>query len=125
MPEWTNREQDTTRTIPHQLLRDALDRAGFYVQDELEVGQYAIDCYVREMHLGFEADGPQHSSTRDATRDTKIWDWSRIPILRLSSAGLGDSGATDLAVAMFVAEHSRDVEERRDWGKKIGGIGDV
>lgn len=35
---------DTTNTKPHRWLREVLSAAGYFIQDEVQVGKYSLDC---------------------------------------------------------------------------------
>lgn len=112
MPEWTREPTPTTGTLPHRQLREALDSLGFYVEDEVAVGIYRVDCYVSELHLAFEADGPHHSERRDVARDARILTEWALPTCRLRSLVLGDSGASQALLRAFV-DKWRDSTARR------------
>lgn len=106
----------TSGTVPHVRLHDLLLWQGFDVEDEVQAGPYRLDCYVRELHLGFEADGPHHGGltrNRDAARDGWIWENLGIPVLRVAAdeLRLRDGPAVD-SVRRFIEEHRWTVAER-------------
>jgi very-short-patch-repair endonuclease len=73
----------------HQRLHDILAGLGFKVVDNADFEPYKIDCYVDELHLGFEADGiGYHWKRRDAKRDAFILENYRVKILRITDKDL-------------------------------------
>lgn len=131
MPEWDRPETGrTTLTAIHRRLRDLLTRAGFWVQDELQVGKYRIDCYLQEVHLGFEADGRLHhtrtAKMRDRARDEWILDNSGIIIMRLTDRDLtteSDRERSYARILSFIERHGETSEERRQVAiDNLGGV---
>lgn len=103
--------------MPHRQLHDLLGELGFDVEDELSVPPYSLDCYVRELHLGFEADGALYHSgprkkQRDAQRDRDILNQYGIPILRLRDNELASSTVSSL-IDGFIGVYAESAEERR------------
>ena len=123
MPEWTREPTPTTGTLPHRRLREYLDQIGFYVEDEVAVGPYHVDCYVRELHLAFEADGPHHSQKRDVARDAMILTRWALPTCRLRSVVLGDPGASEALLRAFVDKWRDSVEDRTAFVRNKGWTG--
>ena len=109
--------QPTTGTVPHRQLHDLLVDLGFDVEDEKSCSPYSLDCYVSELHLGFEADGDlyhsgQRKRRRDADRDRVILDDYGIPVLRLRDKELGGPAVREI-VQGFIDEHAWSSETRR------------
>ena len=129
MPEsWGREPQATTMTAPHRQLIAVLEEVGFAVEVEVEVGPYSLDCYVREVHLGFEADGPLHRGGRqrrhDAGRDAWILEHAGIPIMRVFDRALATiEGRERLrdSIIDFVDDFIGDLNERRErgWDQEI------
>ena len=93
---------------------------GFSVEDELSVGKYSLDCYVREVHCGFECDGKRYHAglkkqSRDRDRDRWVFENAGIPILRIQADALQWRLWEDLKpqIIMFIDRFSSDTEERR------------
>lgn len=90
---------------------------GFDVEDEYVVGIFALDCYVAELHLGFEADGSMwHSGTqrrRDVTRDREIEATYGIPVLRMKDFTLRHPAEAEARIDTFIDEHADTSEQRR------------
>ncbi len=107
----------TSGTALERTLHAVLAHMGFYVEDSVQVGLWELDCYVRELHLGFEADGPTHSGHRqvkDAVRDTRIREQFGIEILRIPGRLLGGSeqGLTEM-IDSFINKHADTAAARR------------
>lgn len=86
MTDWV-KLPTTSGTALHRALADSLSALGFYVENEVAVGRYHVDCYVRELHLAFEADGPHHrrmasDKRRDAERDMWLETEAALPVMR-------------------------------------------
>lgn len=116
--------QSTTGTLPHRQLHDLLVELGFDVEDEKAVPPYSLDCYVRELLLGFEADGARYHSghrtrRRDAERDQVIFDHFGIRVLRLRDNELAASAVSLRIVESFIDEHAETSEERRLIGRGL------
>ncbi len=110
--------QPTTGTLPHRQLHDLLGELGFDVEDELSVPPYSLDCYVRELHLGFEADGAlyhsgQRTRQRDAGRDRDILVQYGIEVLRLGESLLASGQDVLPIIEEFIEEHAESAETRR------------
>lgn len=113
-------------TRPHKRLHSLLAVMGFIVEDEVRVGKYSLDCYVRELHMGFEADGKRvhagvHKQAKDKARDEWIWENAGIPIMRIQHDALqfqlwddGPNGPGLKSLIMdFIDRFEKDIEERR------------
>ncbi|KKK94180.1 hypothetical protein LCGC14_2685450 [marine sediment metagenome] len=110
----------TSDTVPQRQLEALLNELGFDVETETLAGTFFLDCYVRELHMGFEADGPTHDVPKqrqhDAYRDHVIWETHRVPILRVKSLELEDWDkglATGLLDRVLGFIDSRDDAEAR------------
>jgi very-short-patch-repair endonuclease len=79
-----------TDTKPHLMLVNLLEELGYKVMKEAIFGQFFIDCYVPELHLGFEADGPFHIKEKDNKRDAILLKKYFLPIGRFSAEILMD-----------------------------------
>lgn len=116
MPEWTRSSTPTTLTVIHKNLHATLWGLGFDVEDEYHVGPYSLDCYLEELHLGFEADGQKyHKAAKDAVRDAWILENSGIPILRIKDYDLKRSNDPETVkmIEAFIDEYGVDVKERK------------
>lgn len=76
-------EPKTTGTEIHKALTAALEAMGFAVEEEREFSPYSVDCYIEQLHCAFEADGPQHSETRDKKRDMYLLGVYGLPVVRV------------------------------------------
>lgn len=101
------REGNTTKI--HQALINILSSMGHTVRIESPFGPYFIDCYIKELHLGFEADGkPFHSKMKDRKRDSDLLDNYGLRILHISEDYLKSKKGKDVAREMieeFVGEY--------------------
>ena len=75
-----------------KMLAEIIYDLGFDAEWQVKVGKYILDLYVREFHLGFEADGPQHLAAwhrrRDEERDHWLENTMGIPVFRASENDL-------------------------------------
>lgn len=78
-------EPKYTMTEGHQRLNQLLSGFGFVVEDESEFPPFTVDCYISDLHLAFEYDGPQHSKARDEKRDAYLMMQFGLPVLRVSA----------------------------------------
>ena len=79
--------QAKTGTKCHLRLHKILEEMGFQVLDEALFGRYSLDCYVPEIHIGFEADGKHwHSKKHDSERDEWLFEKFSLPICRLKDS---------------------------------------
>lgn len=139
MPEWDREKQATTLTTPHKRLHSLLRVMGFEVEDEVRVGKYSLDCYVREVHCGFECDGKRYHAgiakgKRDRSRDEWIFNNAGIPIMRIqadaiSQVRMWDDGVDargntvkklKTLITEFIDEHADDIDARRRKGTDLG-----
>lgn len=67
--------QPTALTAGHKEVREMLARMGHDVEDEVEVGPYTIDCFLRDAWVGVEYDGPHHDKRkqRKHDQDRDVW----------------------------------------------------
>ena len=130
MPDWTREPTPTTQTGIHRRLHDMLWLLGYDVEDEVAVGRFSLDCYVREIHLGFEADGYafHHSKKkpeRDAARHAWIMQHAGIPILRVPEKRLSTAHDPQLMQEIhdFVRAHYASIDQRRSYAEQdLGGV---
>lgn len=122
-----NREPNqTTMTKPHKRLHSLLRVMGFEVEDEVRVGKYSLDCFVREAWCGFECDGKRiHAGVRkqkkDGERDKWIYENAGIPVMRIQSDALQFKLWDELKVHImeFIDSHAGDQAERERKGKGL------
>jgi len=132
---WNKESPATALTGPHRLLHGLLRTMGFTVEDEYPVDKYRLDCYVPEVHMGFEMDGKRiHAGItkqkKDAARDKWIYENAGIPIMRIQhdaaqytlwgidphTKEIADDGLAKL-ILNFVEEYSNNISERRQVGR--------
>ena len=77
-----------TNTVPHRQLVALLEWLGFTVEEEKGFHPYHVDVYVPELHVAFEADGPQHRKKPDQRRDERLLGIYRLPVYRLTALKL-------------------------------------
>jgi len=110
--------QPTSLTKPHRELHSIISDIGFGVEDEKQIGKYTLDCYVEEVHLGFEYDGPMHDSPKqklhDKNRDLWFLEIAGVPILRINEVQLKDKEQLLLIIESFVEEHMWTISDRMD-----------
>lgn len=117
----------TTMTKPHQRMHSLLRTMGFDVEDEVRVGRYSLDCYVREVHCGFECDGKRYHAgiakgKRDRERDEWIFDNAGIPILRIQADALQWRMWEELKpqIEEFIERYASTLSSRRRKGDTLG-----
>lgn len=128
MSIWNQNPVAKTRTAPHVRLIEILYNIGFYVTEELPVGKYFLDCYLKDGHLGFEADGPTHSRMKsaikkDAARDAWILENAGIPIMRITADALMKKSMEANVIASiqsFMDEWWNDLDERCELADRNG-----
>ncbi len=90
---------------------------GFLVEVEKFFEPYWVDCYLPDLHVAFEADGPQHKNRRkDTVRDDRILARFNCPIIRVTSETLAKSEVEclrDIAIILLQYHWGRSVVERR------------
>lgn len=126
-PLWNREPQALTMTKPHKLMHSLLRQMGFEVIDEQQVGRFSLDCYVPEVHCGFECDGKRFhagvkKSRRDRDRDEWIFDNAGIPILRIQADALQWKlwATLEPQIIDFIDRFADTIEERRTKGKDLG-----
>lgn len=128
---WNKERPATALTGPHRLLhaflRDSKVGMGLEVEDEVPVGKYRLDCFVRDLWMGFECDGKRiHAGIikqqKDEARDKWVSENAGIPIMRIQSDSLQFTQWEKLKpiVTAFIEEHGDTIAERRKLGEKLG-----
>lgn len=119
----------TTMTKPHRLMHSLLVTMGFDVEDEVKVGKYSLDCYIRQLHMGFECDGKRvHAGVKkqqkDRARDRWIMEHAGIPIMRIQADALQWQLWEQLKplITDFIEEHTA---EDYSWRVAKGQLLDV
>lgn len=120
----------TTMTTPHKRLMSLLRTMGFHPIEELQVGKYSIDCYVDEVHCGFECDGKRfHAGVakgkKDKARDAWIFENAGIPLLRIHADTIMQVKMWDTLKEMVkdhIERFSPTLDERLEKGKAFGVI---
>ena len=64
---------------------------GLTVEVEVAFPPKSVDCYLPDYHLAVEADGPQHSLSKDIDRDSYLMTVYALPVVRISSKVLARS----------------------------------
>ena len=107
----------TALTKPHLEVHSLLVDLGFLVADEFKVGRYTLDMYIKEVHLGFEFDGPLHEMPKqqrhDKLRDYWLLHEAGIPIFRVDATLLKNKNQLKIDLLDFIETHSLTSEERR------------
>ncbi len=117
--------QPTEFTALQRRLTLTLERLGFYVEEEVPVGAYRLDCYVRELHMAFEADGPMHrgfsAQRRDRKRDAWIREVAGIPVIRVDGKLLAPDRGDMLWFLIHdnIEVYAASAEQRRAQGISI------
>ena len=117
-------EMLTTMTKPHRQLISILEGLGFEVEVEVSVYPYSLDCYLPELHLGFEADGPSHKNrSKDQVRDDSIMSVYAIPIYRITVEEL-ESDVSDtirnILIKILKSQWKGSTLERLEWARRGG-----
>ena len=81
-------EMPRTMTEPHRQLIQLLEGLDLTVEVEVSFPPKSVDCYLPDLHVAFEADGPQHSGPKDRKRDDYLMATYALPTYRLTSADL-------------------------------------
>lgn len=106
----------TRLTKGHVRLHDILVQIGLAVEDEVRFGKYKVDCYVPEIHMAFEYDGPLHfrpsQKRKDIQRDKELLEDFKLPIMRVVEKDFQTEELID-RIMYFILKHSVDVEERK------------
>ncbi|KKN86932.1 hypothetical protein LCGC14_0264950 [marine sediment metagenome] len=83
---------------------ELLKTVGFELEEEVSFSPYTVDIYVRSRHIAFEADGPQHSETRDKRRDTYLMAKYALPVYRLDYSELAARSDTETGLIALLWE---------------------
>jgi very-short-patch-repair endonuclease len=71
---------------------------GHTVRIESPFPPYFVDCYIKELHLGFEADGkPFHNPRKDRERDNELLHAYDLRVLHLTEDELKTKAGKDEA----------------------------
>lgn len=92
---WQTQEPDYTRTKPHMRLVKVLQHLGYEVELEASFPPKWVDCYLPELHVAFEADGPQHTQVKDDDRDAFLMVTYALPVYHVSSDILVEKTSLD------------------------------
>ena len=64
-------------------LQDYIEEVGFEVILEKQFDNYYVDCYLPELNVAIEYDGPFHLKKRDNKRDEYLYNNFGIRVLRI------------------------------------------
>ena len=109
-------DQQTDWTLLHRRLVKVLQATGYKVDVEVEFQPWRVDCYLPELHMVVEADGPHHSKTRDATRDADLLERYglfviRVPESELTTLWRGSGYMMRLILEYFLAPSAAERRE--------------
>jgi len=121
-------EQPTSLTGLHKNLRALIQDMGLEVEDEVQVGRYRVDCYVREVHGVVEADGtPWHSgpAKRKKQRERDAWLLSHagLHVLHIEPRDIRNREAREVTrklIELWIEHHAHDYEHRKQIGRPWG-----
>ena len=80
--------QETTLTRPHRQLIALLEGLGLTVETEVGFPPRSVDCYLPDLHVAVEADGPAHSRAKDRARDDYLLVQYALPVYRVPATDL-------------------------------------
>ena len=101
-------------TANHKKLIKVLNQLGLMIDTEVRVGNYSLDCYCYDLHLGFEADTRRtHMRGRDKKRDAWIMDNFNIPILRVDIMEYKDKETLNTKIIDFISKWAHSADERK------------
>ena len=115
--------QDTlnTMTLPHRQLIELLEDLDLLVETEVEFPPKWVDCYLPDYHIAVEADGPQHSRSKDMDRDAYLMATYALPVYRLTDIQLrGDNALKAFCLALLKGDWADTVVERRMLARRAG-----
>ena len=114
----------TTLTDIHLKLIALLEKLGYLVEIEVEFPPKRVDCYLPELHVAFEADGPQHAMRADADRDAYLISRYGLPVYHLSSEDLNEDKLLNLIREVLDSTWKFTTVERRMIAWKAGAFND-
>lgn len=119
-----DQEPKTSLTRPHLNLLRFLEDLGYDVEIEKSFPPYWVDCYLTELHVAVEADGPQHKNRqKDSTRDDYIMATYGCPVVRLMSEELAGSYVDfleALASTVIAYQWAESVVDRKTHARERG-----
>lgn len=92
---------ETTMTRPHRQLIQLLEGLGLTVETEVGFPPKFVDCYLPDLHVAVEADGPAHSRERDLDRDAYLMARYALPVYRVSATALREGPRKALSVLLM------------------------
>jgi very-short-patch-repair endonuclease len=112
----------TTLTGPHLELLNILGNLELDYIEEKRFHPYVVDAYIPDLHVAFEADGPQHSIPRDEKRDTYLASTYALPVIRLETVDLTTRERAYKALLMVILEgaFTRSALDRIEYARKNG-----
>ena len=114
-------------TVPHRQLLAALGALNVDVEVETSFPPYHVDCYLPDFHVALEADGPQHSASKDADRDAVLMARYALPVYRVDSGILAQGTLAiwrELALTVWAQTWGLTMGERRRVARAAGGFVD-
>ena len=118
-------EKVTTLTRPHRRLVSVLQDLQLTVEIETPFPPYSVDCYLPDLHVAVEADGPMHSAMRDQVRDDTLMAVYALPVLRIDSGTLVKSDSViwkALALTVLRSAWWSSAVKRRQVARTAGGL---
>ncbi len=112
-------DPQVTDTGIHLELTRLLEDMGYGVEKERPFSPYSVDCYVDELHVAFEADGPSHTARRDEKRDTYLLATYALPVIHVTQAALTGSEVHKLKMlsrAILKWSWGGSAPQRREYG---------
>lgn len=114
-------------TAGHKRVHEYITQTLYFpVEDEVQVGIYTLDMYVRELHVAIEYDGHLYHSTpkqklHDETRDVWLKDTVGIPVLRIREMKTKkDQEQELLKILPFFESQVDDIDERINKARSYG-----
>ena len=98
-----------TMTKPHIKLMNMLESLELGCVEEVLFHPYTVDIYIPELHIAFEADGPQHNVKRDIKRDLYLMGTYALPVLRITEHELNNKERTWIAIARAFAHGTYEI----------------
>ena len=108
-------EIPTVLSAAHKKVIKQLENWGIQLMEEVDFPPYRADCYLPDIHVVIEVDGPHHSKKADEKRDAEFLKCFFLPTFRIKTKDATHSERWKSELFAFLNKHAWTATER--WEK--------
>lgn len=104
----------TVLSAAHKEVIKLLENWGIELIEEVDFPPYRVDCFLPNVHVAIEVDGPHHSKKADEKRNKKLLEDYFLPTFRINVKDVRKSERWSREFWAFLEEHIKTADSRKE-----------